>query len=213
MEVFKRAEASTFFGREIGLMYMHAHLRYAEALARYGDAEGLLRALALANPIGVTDRIPSARPRQSTCYYTSSDAVFADRYEAAAHYGEVAQRKVPLEGGWRVYSSGPGIFLRLIVECLLGIRLRGKVLEIDPVLPPSLDGLQATIPLNRTSTDVSFRVGSRGAGPIAVTWNGDRLETTPLANPYRPPGVAVDMALVNAGRMMGARNRLEVQVS
>ena len=27
MSVFQRAEASTFWGREIGLMYIHAHLR------------------------------------------------------------------------------------------------------------------------------------------------------------------------------------------
>uniref|UniRef100_UPI0025D5AD9E cellobiose phosphorylase n=1 Tax=Lapillicoccus sp. TaxID=1909287 RepID=UPI0025D5AD9E len=56
MEIFQRAEASTFFGREIGIMYTHAHLRYAEALARFGDAPGLLAALALANPVGLTDR-------------------------------------------------------------------------------------------------------------------------------------------------------------
>ena len=54
LQLFQRAEASTFFGREIGLMYMHAHLRYAEALARVGDGTGLLRALALAQPLGMT---------------------------------------------------------------------------------------------------------------------------------------------------------------
>jgi len=77
MEVFQRAEASTFFGREIGIMYTHAHLRYAEALARHGDGERLLEALALANPIGVTERGPNAQRRQSTCYYSSSMRPFA----------------------------------------------------------------------------------------------------------------------------------------
>lgn len=213
MEVFQRAEASTFFGREIGIMYMHAHLRYAEALARHGDAERLLEALALVNPIGVTERVPNARPRQSTCYYSSSDATFADRYEAAEHYGEVIQAKVPLEGGWRVYSSGPGIFLRLIVECFLGVRRRGDFLEIDPVLAPSLDGLQATIPLNGSPLDLTFRVGDRGVGPVALSLNGVTLKTTPLSNPYRPAGVAVDLALVTAGRTTSGRNHLEIQVS
>ncbi|HVS06829.1 MAG TPA: hypothetical protein VHK65_11790 [Candidatus Dormibacteraeota bacterium] len=213
MEVFQRAEASTFFGREIGIMYMHAHLRYAEALARYGDAERLLEALALANPIGVANRIPNARPRQSTCYYSSSDAAFADRYEAAAHYVEVMQAKVPLEGGWRVYSSGPGIFLRLIVECFLGVRRRGDVLEIDPVLAPSLDRLQATVPLNGMPLELTFRVRNRGVGPEAVILNGVTLPTTPLSNPYRPAGVAIDMALVTAGMTAPGPNRLQIQVS
>jgi CRISPR-associated protein Csx3 len=213
MEVFQRAEASTFFGREIGIMYMHAHLRYAEALARHGDADRLLEALALANPIGVTERVPNARPRQSTCYYSSSDAAFADRYEAAARYGEVMQAKVPLEGGWRVYSSGPGIFLRLIVECLLGVRRRGDVLEIDPVLPPSLDRLQATVPVDGRPLDLTFRVGDRGVGPVTLILNGVTLRTTPLPNPYRAAGVAVDMALVAAAITTSGRNHLEIQVS
>ena len=213
MEVFKRAEASTFFGREIGIMYTHAHLRYAEALARHGDAERLLKALALANPIGVTERTPNAMPRQSTCYYSSSDATFADRYEAAARYGEVMAATVPFEGGWRVYSSGPGIFLRLVVESLLGVRRRGDLLEIDPVLAPGLDGLQATVPLDGTPLDLTFRVGPRGVGPVAVALNGVTLATTPLSNPYRPAGVAIDMALVRAGMKTSGRNHLEIRVS
>ena len=213
MEVFQRAEASTFFGREIGIMYTHAHLRYAEALARLGDAEGLLEALALANPIGVTERVPNARPRQSTSYYSSSDATFVDRYEAAEHYGEVMQGTVPLEGGWRVYSSGPGIFLRLVVECLLGVRRRGDLLEIDPVLAPALDGLQATVPLDGAPLDLTFRVGPRGVGPVALALNGVTLQTTPLANPYRPAGVAIDMALLRAGIKASGRNNLQIHVS
>ncbi len=213
MEVFQRAEASTFFGREIGIMYTHAHLRYAEALARHGDPERLLKALALANPIGVTDRVPNARPRQSTCYYSSSDATFADRYEAASHYGEVMAATVPLEGGWRVYSSGPGIFLRLVVECLLGVRRRGDRLEIDPVLASALDGLQATVPLYGTPLDLTFRVGPRGVGPVAVVLNGVTLAMTPLSDPYRPAGVAIDMARVRAGLKTSGGNHLEIQVS
>lgn len=212
MEVFQRAEAATFFGREIGIMYTHAHLRYAEALARHGDAERLFAALALVNPIGVTTRVPSARARQSTCYYSSSDASFADRYDAGERYGQVLHGEVPLEGGWRVYSSGPGIFLRLVVECLLGVRRRGEVLEIDPVLPPSLDGLRASVPLDGESVELTFRVGKRGAGPITLTLNGTPLVTTPLTNPYRAPGVAVEMRQVRSALTPGT-NLLDVEVS
>jgi cellobiose phosphorylase len=34
--LFQRAESSTFFGREIGIMYMHEHIRYAESQAITG---------------------------------------------------------------------------------------------------------------------------------------------------------------------------------
>jgi hypothetical protein len=37
---------------------------------------------------------------------------------------------------------------------------------------------------------------------------------TPLSNPYRPAGVAIDMALVRAGmKTSGGGNHLEIQVS
>ena len=45
--LFRRAESAAYFGREIGLMYVHAHLRYCEALALDGDAEAFWRALAV----------------------------------------------------------------------------------------------------------------------------------------------------------------------
>jgi len=203
MEVFQRAEASTFFGREIGIMYTHAHLRYAEALARHGDADKLLPALMLVDPIGMTDRVTTAAPRQSTCYYSSSDAAFADRYDAAEHYDRIRQGQVALEGGWRVYSSGPGLFLQLVVECLLGIRRRGAFLEIDPVLPSSLDGLTATVPLDGLALNLTFTVGPQGVGPTAVSMDGVPLRTTALTNPYRRPGVRVDLEQVRAALRTG----------
>ncbi|WP_407342877.1 GH36-type glycosyl hydrolase domain-containing protein [Pengzhenrongella phosphoraccumulans] len=198
MEVFKRAEASTFFGREIGIMYTHAHLRYAEALARHGDAEKLLPALMLANPIGIGGRVATAAARQSTCYYSSSDAAFTDRYDAAAHYDRIGTGEVALEGGWRVYSSGPGLFLRLVVETLLGVRRRGETLELDPVLPSSLDGLTATVPLDGRALHLTYTVGPSGCGPVSVLLDGVPLTTTALANPYRRHGVSVDLAAVRA---------------
>lgn len=191
MEVFQRAEASTFFGREIGIMYTHAHLRYAEALARFGDAPGLLAALALVNPIGITDRTPSARPRQSTTYSSSSDAVFPDRYAAAAGYAGVLDGTVPLEGGWRVYSSGPGIFVRLVVEVLLGVRRRGTTIEIDPVLDPGLDGLTATVTLLERPVRVTYRVGPTGCGVVSVRAGDRQLVGARLVNPYRRGGLAL----------------------
>ena len=44
-KIFRRAESAAFFGREIGLMYTHSHLRYAEAMSDLGEAEALWEAL------------------------------------------------------------------------------------------------------------------------------------------------------------------------
>jgi cellobiose phosphorylase len=50
--LFKRAETAANVGREIGLQYVHAHLRYAEAMAKTGDAEELWRRCRCATPWG-----------------------------------------------------------------------------------------------------------------------------------------------------------------
>ena len=36
---FKRAEQAANFGREIGLQYVHAHIRYTEAMAKIGQRD------------------------------------------------------------------------------------------------------------------------------------------------------------------------------
>jgi cellobiose phosphorylase len=119
---FRRAESAAFFGREIGLMYTHAHLRYGEAMATLGEANALWDALCVANPVGVTERVAHAAPRQRNAYFSSSDAAFVDRYEASEEWNRVRDGSVPVEGGWRIYSSGPGLYVNVLIRHALGIR-------------------------------------------------------------------------------------------
>jgi cellobiose phosphorylase len=212
MRLFQRAETSTFFGREIGLMYTHAHLRYAEAMAHWGDADAFFHALRQAIPIALRDVVPTAAPRQVNCYYSSSDAAFLDRYEAQARYGDVRTGRVAFEGGWRVYSSGAGIALRVIHECLLGLRRARASLTIDPAVPSALDGLRAAVEIAGRRVDVRYRRGARGVGPTAVTLNGAALAFTRLSNPYRPGGVEVPMAAI-VDRLAPEGNELIVVTS
>ncbi|HEY7495490.1 MAG TPA: hypothetical protein VIH59_30840, partial [Candidatus Tectomicrobia bacterium] len=162
---FQRAESSTFFGREIGLMYMHAHLRYARAMAHYGAAEAFFLALRQANPIGIRSVVPAAALRQANCYYSSSDTAFADRYEALTDYNKVKTGAVVLQGGWRIYSSGAGIAMHLIHQCFLGLHREKSVLHLDPVIPASLDGLQAEIELAGRTVRLIYCIDGAGYGP------------------------------------------------
>jgi cellobiose phosphorylase len=139
--MFRRAESSSFFGREIGLMYVHAHLRYAEAVAILGDAEALWDALQLASPIAVTDRLAHARLRQRNAYFSSSDAAFPDRYAASAEWPQVKASQIGVEGGWRIYSSGPGIFTSLLVRHVFGHRRLWGEHIMRPLLPAALQGM------------------------------------------------------------------------
>jgi 1,2-beta-oligoglucan phosphorylase len=208
-QYFQRAESSTFFGREIGLMYMHAHLRYAQAMARYGDVEAFFLALRQANPIGLRSVVPAAALRQANCYYSSSDAAFADRHEALAHYDRVKTGEVALEGGWRIYSSGAGIAMRLIHQCFLGLRRETSALIIDPVIPEALNGLQAEVELAGRTVHITYHIGHAGYGPTAVTLNGQALSFTRQANPYRTGGAEVPMGAV-LERLTVGRNELVI---
>jgi cellobiose phosphorylase len=140
--IFRRAESAAFFGREIGLMYVHAHLWYGEVLAALGECDALWEALLVANPVCVADHVANAALRQRNAYFSSSDAAFPDRYAASAEWARVSTGSVAVEGGWRIYSSGPGLYVNLLIRHALGIRrVFGERVE-RPVLPAALRTLR-----------------------------------------------------------------------
>lgn len=194
MRFFQRAESATFFGREIGLMYMHAHLRYAQALARVGEADRFFRALCQANPIGIRQLVPSATLRQANCYTSSSDAAFHDRYQASAEYERVAQGTVALDGGWRVYSSGAGIGLGLIIRRFLGLNVEAQAIALDPVIPASLSGLRVRLALFAKAVEVIYEINGAGCGVTAISVNGHDVSFTHETNPYRTGAARIDRA-------------------
>jgi cellobiose phosphorylase len=194
--LFQRAESSTYFGREIGLMYFHEHIRYAESLALTGRAEAFLKALRQAIPVGYRIIVPCGDIRQSNCYYSSSDAVFRNRYEADELYDEIISGKIPLKGGWRVYSSGPGIFISIIVSRLLGLRSESGSVIFDPVLPDAMDGFSASLNFMGHHLTLEYRVKAGNFAPKAIIINGtpvefDREVSKGSASQYRPGGAAI----------------------
>jgi cellobiose phosphorylase len=209
--LFRRAESAAHFGREVALMYTHAHLRFAEAMARWGDADALFLALRQANPIAIGTVVRGARPRQGNCYYTSSDAVFADRYEAQTRYAELRSGSVEFEGGWRVYSSGPGVAVRLIHQCFLGLRRGRRRLWIDPVIPRALDGLRAGIEIGGSAVEVEYRIRELGHGPTALWLNGRPLAFESEPNPYRAGGAQLSLETLRDGLVAGS-NRLVIEL-
>jgi cellobiose phosphorylase len=207
--LFQRAETATFFGREIGLMYMHAHLRYAQAMAHIGASERFFHALCQANPIGIASVVKGATARQANCYYSSSDAAFADRYQADAEYERVQQGHIALDGGWRVYSSGAGIAVGLIVRHFLGLSCESQSLCVDPVMPAELDGLRIHTRLKGFPIEVSYRIGAAGCGVKSIELNGQTLSFERRPNPHRPG--AAQVALMNfTARLIGSDNHLQI---
>ncbi len=138
---FTRAETAANFGREIGIQYVHAHIRFIEAMATIGQPMEAYWGIFAINPINLRDIVPLALPRQSNVYFSSSDADFLNRYQAKDQFELVRLGKIAIKAGWRLYSSGPGIYIRQWISHLLGIRLEGGAITVDPVLPHQLNSL------------------------------------------------------------------------
>jgi CRISPR-associated protein Csx3 len=211
-EIFQRAELASCFSREIGIFYTHAHLRYIEAMACLGHADAMLAAFGQANPAAITGSVPHSLPRQANAYFSSSDAAVASRYEAAERYDDIKKGNIPVDGGWRIYSSGPGIYLGLVITRMLGLRTHYDQIVIDPVLPLSLDGLTATVPWEGHTLELRFSIQHATHTPREVTLNGSPLH--PLGhseNPYRSGGWLVDAATFRT-LLVASPNLLEVRL-
>jgi cellobiose phosphorylase len=190
-KIFKRAESAAFFGREIGLMYSHAHLRYAEALARMGSSDDFVNALLQIVPIDIKSMIPQADIRQSNCYHSSSDADFVNRADASEHYDDLLAGKIAVKGGWRVYSSGPGMFVAFVIRYLLGIRRSSGRTIFDPVMPAKFHGLAANIKLFDKDVKIIYHISANKTGVKEIKINDKQCNFDAEQNPYRIGGASV----------------------
>jgi cyclic beta-1,2-glucan synthetase len=107
--------------RENGGQYTHAALWLAMAMARSGDGTRAAQLLRMLNPIEQT-RNPEAVRKYSVEPY----AVVADVYRLAGHVGQ---------GGWSWYTGSAAWMYRAWVEEVLGMKVRGDFVTLDPVIP------------------------------------------------------------------------------
>lgn len=190
---FRRAESAANFGREIGLQYVHAHIRYIEAMARIGRPDDAFRALLAICPIRLDLDVPSALPRQANAFFSSSDAAFIDRRQASRQFARVRSGRIGVKGGWRIYSSGPGIFLNQLISNVLGIRRSYDHVVLDPVLPRRADGLTFDFEFDGRRVQYRYRVAGEGFSPKQVHVNGRPLPGAGYAdNPYRRGGMLIE---------------------
>ncbi|GEK88461.1 putative lysine transport system substrate-binding protein [Alkalibacterium putridalgicola] len=182
---FKRAEQAANFGREIGLLYIHAHIRFVEAMAKIGKSEETWDNLLRINPVNIKDHVPNAVIRQNNAYFSSSDAAFDDRYEAQENFEKLRHGKVDVKGGWRVYSSGPGIYLNQLLSNVLGIREDAGNLVIDPVIPERLSGLRINTEILGKPVEFNLSSDSQEKG---IKVNEQVVSVKSIDNPYRKSG-------------------------
>ena len=107
--------------RENGGQYTHAATWVAIAFAALGDGDKAGELFRFMNPINRT----SSRANMQR-YKVEPYVVAGDIYAEPPHVGR---------GGWTWYSGSAGWLYRTGLEWILGFRLRGMILSIDPCIP------------------------------------------------------------------------------
>ena len=107
--------------RENGGQYTHASTWTLIAFAALGDGDKAIEMFRFLNPINRTN----SRVRVQR-YKTEPYVVAGDVYAENPHVGR---------GGWTWYSGSAGWLYRGGIEWILGLRVRGMMLSIDPCIP------------------------------------------------------------------------------
>jgi len=114
--------------RENGGQYTHGTIWSIFAFAALGQGDQAGDLFAILNPIH-----HSSTPNAVARYKVEPYAACADVYSVAPHVGR---------GGWTWYTGSAGWLYRSGLEAILGFRVQGNTLAIDPCLPKAWPGYE-----------------------------------------------------------------------
>jgi cyclic beta-1,2-glucan synthetase len=158
--------------RENGGQYTHAAIWSVMAFAALGDGDTAGELFALLNPINHT-RTRAGVDR----YKVEPYVVAADVYGAPPHVGR---------GGWTWYTGSAGWMYRTGLESILGFRLRGTRLVVDPCIPRAWKGFTITFRYHSARYEIVVenpRGVSRGVSTVEIDGTLlDGLGSIPLAD-------------------------------
>jgi cyclic beta-1,2-glucan synthetase len=135
--------------RENGGQYTHAALWSVMAFGELGQGDEAARLFSLINPINHA-RSQAGMQR----YKVEPFVVAADVYANPRHVGR---------GGWTWYTGSAGWMQRAGVESILGLRLRGEVLHLDPCIPKAWPSFEMSVRYRSARYDILVD-NSGGAG-------------------------------------------------
>lgn len=127
--------------RENGGQYTHAAVWTVIAFAELGDGDRAFELFSMLNPIAHT-----ATPRDVQRYRVEPYVSVGDVYSELPHVGR---------GGWSWYTGSAGWLYRAGMEWLLGIRVNGERLIVDPCIPSVWSGFSATLRYHSARYDIA----------------------------------------------------------
>jgi cyclic beta-1,2-glucan synthetase len=161
--------------RENGGQYTHAALWSVMAFAELGEGDKAAALFWMLNPINhARTRIDMHR------YKVEPYVVAADVYAAPGHVGR---------GGWTWYTGSAGWMQRAGVECILGLRIEGSVLRLDPCIPRSWPRFEITLRHGASRYEIVVEnPQSVQRGVAAAELDGAKIAARPLSIPLKDDG-------------------------
>jgi cyclic beta-1,2-glucan synthetase len=140
--------------RENGGQYTHAAVWTVIAFAALGDGDKASELLAMLNPI-----TPAATPHGVQRYRVEPYVVVGDIYSEAPHVGR---------GGWTWYTGSAGWLYRAGIEWLLGIRVQGTRLVVNPCIPSGWPGFTVAFRYRSARYDIAVENSGGVCRGVAV---------------------------------------------
>ena len=169
--------------RENGGQYTHGAAWSVIAFAMLGEGDKASELFALMNPINhASTRAAIQR------YKVEPYVVCGDVYSEAAHVGR---------GGWSWYTGSAGWMYRAGLEWILGFRLRGKTLLIEPSIPKAWQ--QFSINFRYHSARYTIAVENPHGVSRGVTYvelDGQLLRGNPVMIPLTDDGAVHQVRVV-----------------
>jgi cyclic beta-1,2-glucan synthetase len=163
--------------RENGGQYNHAATWSVLAFAALGRGDRAAEVFSLMNPISrASTRADVQR------YKVEPYAVAADVYSVAPHAGR---------GGWTWYTGTAGCLYRAGIEAILGLRLQGALLLLDPCVPKAWPRFEITFKYRSARYEIAVENPqgvSRGVAYAAL--DGKPLPNGPARVPLVDDGEA-----------------------
>jgi cyclic beta-1,2-glucan synthetase len=146
--------------RENGGQYTHAAVWSAVAAAMLGDGDLAYELFSILNPINHSSKRADIQRYKVEPYVMSADVYFNPQ-----HLGR---------GGWTWYTGSAGWMYQAGLESILGLRLRGARLLIDPCIPKNWPRFDVIFRYRTATYEISVenpRRANRGVSRIVLDGN------------------------------------------
>ncbi|MGH8726644.1 MAG: GH36-type glycosyl hydrolase domain-containing protein [Burkholderiales bacterium] len=185
--------------RENGGQYTHGSLWLPMAFARCGEGDKATALMRMMNPVE-----HARTPDDVARYQVEPYVVAADVYALAGQTGR---------GGWTWYTGSAGWMYRIWLEEILGFKLRGEKLSLDPVISSAWTGFSLRFRYRDTDYDLVVENPQgicRGVEAIRIDGKPVSGTSIDLINDRRRHVVLVQMSRFTAehGTFAAAVNRV-----